>query len=561
MKKTIRKILLILITVCLLAGCEFEPAPPQPPTPEDQVFSLKGKTYETLQQALAQVPSNSSKAAGDYVITLLKDSSGPGLSVGGKDFTLDLGGFTYTFTGTLEIDSGSKVELSGASGSKLDMGTNTLKVTGESDLSILEHADVSGTLEAVSSNVLMDNNAKLSGAVVADNSGFTVSGESAVDAGLTARNGSAIAFETEGNAIRTFSKTAQDTVVIVKNIRVDSVDAESDKEVITAEGVEISGAGASSLEKDDEYCVLLDLVPYIKLSDALAAAHDGDTLVLLNNVTNNNNAGNSVHIENALTLNLESYIISLDSVSTNRNVTILGTGEISSAMTSAAGSFFTLQGGTYSADPSAHADTYIVPLNCKVTENETKYTVSAVTEDEAVAQTGEKYYLSLENAILDSGTKAEIKLLKNITETEISISPGRNIALDLNGKDIGTSLSVVNFTNSATFALSGSGNVYLGTINLNSGSVTEFASSGTVSGTLSGVASGAVLRITGGTFPWDPAAYAPAGYKVTEPSEGSWTVSVIKEAEAAAEVNGILYLTFEQARSAAVSSQGDVLYS
>ncbi len=551
--KNIFKILLsVLIVLCLFPGCngDVEPTPPVPPVPpEEAAFSMKGKIYDSLEAVLAAIPSKGSKAASDYVVTLLRPYTGPGVNVDAKDFTLDLNGLKFTMTGTLSITGGSKVVITGQSGSDVDLGSNSIRASGSSDVRILQHTSVSGVLESLSSSaVRLDDSAKLSGCVITDNGGFTVSGDSSINADVTAKTGSAIAFETEGNIITTLSKTASDTVVFTRDISVSALAEGSDNKVITADGVVITGA---ALEKDTEYTVLLELKPYKDIVSALADAKNKNTLVLLKDI---NNSGNTLYIDKEITLNLQGYNIGSGTVSTERNVTILGTGTVSAAMTAGGGAHYTLNGGTYTEDPG-NSDKFIVPLNYKITGT-SPYTVSVVTAGEAAAQIGEKYYLTLQNAVNDSGNAAEIKLLKDVAESTLTVSQGRNINLVLNG----CSLTLTTFTNNANVSFSTSGSVNIASVVLENGSVTEISISGTFNCTLPSSLSSATLKITGGTFTSDPSTYVPAGYKV-EGSSPSFTVSEITEAEAAAEVNGILYMTFDQALSAAVSSEGDVLYS
>lgn len=551
MKTVFRQILLILITLCILVGCDTEVTPPTPPAPpaKNEVFSLGNKTFETLEETLAQVPSKGSKAAGDYVITLLKESSGPGLSVSAKDFTLDLNGLNYTFTSSLVVDGSSNVVITGNTGSSVNMGGNALKASGGSDLKILQHAVVNGTVESASaSTVKLGENATLTGAVIADNGGFTVSGSSKIDADVTASNGSELAFETEGNVIRNLSKTTSDTVVFTRDITVNALAEGSDNKVITAYNTQISGG--ATLERDTEYLVLLELKPYKAIAAALSDAKNGNTLVLLNNV---DNSGSTIYIEKEIVLDLQTYNISSGTMNSSRNITILGSGEITSDMTVSGGARFALNGGTFKENPSSNTDKYSVPLDCKVTENGGKYIVSAVTENEAAARIGEKYYLTLQNAIEDSGNAAEITLLKNTQEYSIVVSQGRNITLNLNA-DLGSATSLAAFVNNANISFRGTGSVYLSSMALTNGSVTDICIEGIINCILPEPAEGVTLRITGGTFTSDPSAYVPAGYKATEVT-GSYTVTEVTEEEAAAMVGGILYESFEKAWSAALGNE------
>ena len=96
-------------------------------------------------------------------------------------------------------------------------------------------------------------------------------------------------------------------------------------------------------------------------------------------------------------------------------------------------------------------------VNCmkKDAEEPSKSTVTAL---QGVAQIGDKYYSSLKAAIeAVSDAATEVKLLNNTTES-ITIPAGKNITLDLNGKNI-TSDKESAIINKGTLTVKGAGNV------------------------------------------------------------------------------------------------------
>lgn len=87
-----------------------------------------------------------------------------------------------------------------------------------------------------------------------------------------------------------------------------------------------------------------------------------------------------------------------------------------------------ITGGTFSSDPGKFVPTY-----CK-TENDSLYTVTPVTQEEAVAQNGSRFYLSLQDAIADVGQGETITMLRDVPEAEgMSVASGKDFTVDFAG--------------------------------------------------------------------------------------------------------------------------------
>lgn len=87
-----------------------------------------------------------------------------------------------------------------------------------------------------------------------------------------------------------------------------------------------------------------------------------------------------------------------------------------------------ITGGTFSSDPGKFVPTY-----CK-TENGSLYTVTPVTQEEAVAQNGSRFYLSLQDAIADVGQGETITMLRDVPEAEgMSVASGKDFTVDFAG--------------------------------------------------------------------------------------------------------------------------------
>lgn len=84
-----------------------------------------------------------------------------------------------------------------------------------------------------------------------------------------------------------------------------------------------------------------------------------------------------------------------------------------------------ITGGTFSSDPGKFVPTY-----CK-TENDSLYTVTPVTQEEAVAQNDSRFYLSLQDAIADVGQGETITMLRDVPEAEgMSVASGKDFTVD-----------------------------------------------------------------------------------------------------------------------------------
>ena len=109
-------------------------------------------------------------------------------------------------------------------------------------------------------------------------------------------------------------------------------------------------------------------------------------------------------------------------------------------------------GGTGSATVAAKGTTTTTPANPATTGGNEN------TEEVKIAQIGDKNYSSLKTAIeAVSDAATEVKLLNNTTES-ITIPAGKNITLDLNGKNI-TSDKESAIINKGTLTVKGAGNV------------------------------------------------------------------------------------------------------
>ena len=87
-----------------------------------------------------------------------------------------------------------------------------------------------------------------------------------------------------------------------------------------------------------------------------------------------------------------------------------------------------ISGGTFSSDAGKFVPTY-----CK-TENDSLYTVTPVTQEEAVAQNGSRFYLSLQDAIADVGQDETITMLRDVSEAEgMSVASGKDFTVDFAG--------------------------------------------------------------------------------------------------------------------------------
>ncbi len=92
---------------------------------------------------------------------------------------------------------------------------------------------------------------------------------------------------------------------------------------------------------------------------------------------------------------------------------------------------FSISGGTFSSNVSEYvADGYTM------VESESGYTVEILSAENAVAQVGEKYFNSLEEAISAAENNSTVILLKNydsVATGTITVPEGKSIVLDLNG--------------------------------------------------------------------------------------------------------------------------------
>ena len=89
-----------------------------------------------------------------------------------------------------------------------------------------------------------------------------------------------------------------------------------------------------------------------------------------------------------------------------------------------------ITGGTFSSDPSAYMKQE--GYKCELVDG--KYQVSALTEDDAIAQVGEDKYFTLAEAV-EKADNATVKLLQDVKEN-ITIAEGKTLTLDLNGKTL-----------------------------------------------------------------------------------------------------------------------------
>lgn len=106
-----------------------------------------------------------------------------------------------------------------------------------------------------------------------------------------------------------------------------------------------------------------------------------------------------------------------------------------------------ITGGTFSSDPGKFVPTY-----CK-TENDSLYTVTPVTQEEAVAQNGSRFYLSLQDAIADVGQDETITMLRDVSEAEgMSVASGKNFTVNFAGHTYTVSRPGAGSTNTETNA-------------------------------------------------------------------------------------------------------------
>lgn len=106
-----------------------------------------------------------------------------------------------------------------------------------------------------------------------------------------------------------------------------------------------------------------------------------------------------------------------------------------------------ITGGTFSSDPGKFVPTY-----CK-TENDSLYTVTPVTQEEAVAQNGGKFYRSLQAAIEEVGQGETITLLCDVPEAEgVSVASGKKFTVDFAGHTYTVSRPGAGSTNTETNA-------------------------------------------------------------------------------------------------------------
>jgi len=301
-------------------------------------FVLNGQNYATLQAAVDAIGS---KAAGDNVIKLTRNASGPGAKIASKDVTIDFQGYTYSFTNVnglqgqdvtgkdfgLSITTGSDVVLKGLQ--KIDLNDKTttdltmVYVEGATTSLTIEDAPkmevansqyvfwaangatltigsedktmeatitgkvaaTGGTTEASKPSITVQGATSITGALEASKANIAIEGNSKIKASVTASDYTTIVVTSKDNIITTLDKTGDSRVVISEDITVQEVAEGSDNEIETVgDATVLDDQGEESTDvhpEEKQYIASIGTRLYEKLAQAITSAESGETILLL----------------------------------------------------------------------------------------------------------------------------------------------------------------------------------------------------------------------------------------------------------------------------------------
>lgn len=275
---------------------------------------------------------------------------------------------------------------------------------------------------------------------------------------------------------------------------------------------------------------------YDSVQKAIDDAQDGNTVVMLQNV----NASLTVAADKVITLDLNGKTLtSVDTAITNNgSLTITGNGTVTAPIvlddetTSGTSNGTIINGGTFNGiiitgDNNVEIiagifDTEVenewIADTSKVTESNDTWTVTV--DDNIVAKVGNTKYTKLQTAIAAAKNGGTVVLLQDVN-TAIAVNTDYNVTLDLNGKTLTFSSTVI--TNKGTLTITGNGTVN-GKVSTTSG-ITNIES-GNFTGTIAKSGTGK-YAISGGIFTNVIAdADCAPGYGVYKTTDNKYSVAI-----------------------------------
>lgn len=352
------------------------------------IAEIEGKHYESLQAAVNAVEPSQSDAT---TIRLLNQEKFSGVKVNGQNIVLDLGGRTYTVgeptVGSVGTETNGFQLLQG---SKVTMRDGTLKASDYYDLKILIQNYCDLTLEDITidcseGNCLYAISNNCGDTVIRGNTNIiATSGQVAFDVcDFQSYPSVSVTFDDTfvGKVDGTIEYTGTDADIhkltikgngtFTGEIKAGSTYTEAAKEAINIFGGQfektisadyiVSGAkqnenGQIVADVTEDTKATIGNVAYKSLEEAITAAETGDTVTLLNDVTEDI----TIAEDKEITLDLGTYTLknaSGHTITNNGTLTIIGSGTVDN-VTHARGALVnygtaTLKGGTFTRSAEA----------------------------------------------------------------------------------------------------------------------------------------------------------------------------------------------------------------